>query len=66
MKYMNELAMQQQMMKQQLNMQQQLMLRNIVDQARQSPWFILSDDMSKYQKIFDHFDMNKQGIILDT
>lgn len=50
--------MQQQIMKQQQDMQQQMMAK-----ASASPWFIKPEDKERYLKIFAQVDNEKRGFI---
>ncbi len=54
----------------QMARQQQQMLdqqRNLVlEQAKQSPWFITEQEQEKYGRIFNFFDQSKQGYLTDV
>ena len=43
-----------------------MMLKQIMDQAKNSPWFIQPQEVQKYHKIFEHFDQAGQGKLDDT
>jgi hypothetical protein len=43
--------------------QQSMMFQQMVERARQSPWFLTPEDQQKYFKIFEHFDQAKSGFL---
>lgn len=48
---------------QQMARQQEMMMKQMMHQARQSPWYIQQDDIQRYQKIFSSFDQGGQGFL---
>jgi len=43
--------------------QQEIMQRNMIQQAKQSPWYIQESELSKYLNIFSSFDQTGQGFL---